>query len=98
MERHTRLNIWYVVVAAFGIMLLHSLWTQSQHVETISYSEFEQYLKDGRVDDLVITQDNIQGALKDSPPDQPKHIVANRVEPGLADRLQKYGVKFNSGR
>lgn len=37
----------------FGILLLQTLWRQYQQVEPIPYSQFQAYLKDGKIDDIV---------------------------------------------
>ena len=94
MEKQHKLNIWYIIAAIFGVILLQNVWAQRQHVQTIPYSEFEQYLKDGTVDDIVISQNYIQGALKAPPGGEVQHVITNRVDPDLAARLERYGVKF----
>ena len=38
MEKKHQLNIWYVIIAFFGVLLLQYLYTQSQQVEPIPYS------------------------------------------------------------
>ncbi|MGE0333981.1 MAG: ATP-dependent zinc metalloprotease FtsH [Gammaproteobacteria bacterium] len=95
MEKQTRLNLWYVVAAFFGLLLIQGLWSQSDHMTTIPYSEFESYLKAGKISEVVITSQYIQGTLKDAPRDNPQHVVAARVDPALASRLDQYGVKFS---
>jgi cell division protease FtsH len=75
--------------------LLETVATSRCHVTTIPYSEFETYLKDGKISEVVISSQYIQGTLKDSPQDNPQHVVAARVDPALASRLSQYGVKFS---
>jgi cell division protease FtsH len=77
-----------------GILLLQGLWQQYQQVEPIPYSQFQTYLKDGKVDDIVITDKYIQGTLKNAQPGQPSQFIATRVDPNIASDLEKYGVKF----
>ena len=95
MEKQSRLNLWYFVAAFFGLLLVQGLWSQSGHESTIPYSEFESYLKDGKISEVVISSQYIRGTLKDSPQDSPQHVVATRVDPALASRLDQYGVKFS---
>ena len=67
MDKQTKFNLWYVAAAIFGLLLIQGLWSQSDHMTTMPYSEFEAYLKDGKISDVVITSQYIQGTLKGSP-------------------------------
>ena len=96
MDRRTQIYVWYAVLALFGIIMLQNVWSQTRHVETIPYSEFEQYLKDGRISEVVVTSQSIQGTLKGEEDDQPQHVVANRVDPALVERLDQYKVPFSA--
>ncbi len=85
-KKHT-FNIWYVVAAVFGVLLLQSLYAQWQAVEPISYSQFQNYLRDGQVKEIVVTEKSIRGVLQNG-----NQFATNRVDPGLAAELDKYGV------
>jgi cell division protease FtsH len=94
MDKKAQYNLWYALAAVLGILLLQGLWQQYQQVEPIPYSQFQAYLKDGKVDDIVITDKYIQGTLKNAQPGQPSQFIATRVDPNIASDLEKYGVKF----
>jgi len=94
MDKKVQYNLWYALAAVFGILLLQGLWQQYQQVEPIPYSQFQNYLKDGKVDDIVITDKYIQGTLKNAQPNQPSQFITTRVDPNIASDLEKYGVKF----
>jgi cell division protease FtsH len=94
LNRKTKFNIWYVFIAVWGVLLLHNLWMQSLQIEQIPYSQFETYLKEGRVAEVRIGQDYIQGKLKDPAEGHPQQFVTVRVEPELADKLNTYHVKY----
>lgn len=96
MDRRMKINIWYAILAVFGIIMLQNFWSQGQHVETIPYSEFERYLKEGRLSEVTVTSQYIQGTLKGEEGAQQQHVVANRVDPALAERLEQYGVPFSA--
>lgn len=98
MDRRMKINIWYAILAVFGIIMLQNFWSQGQHVETIPYSEFEQYLEEGRLSEVTVTSQYIQGTLKGEEGAQQQHVVANRVDPALAERLDQYGVPFSAAR
>jgi len=64
MDKKVQYNLWYVLAAVFGVLLLQALWQQSRQVEPIPYSQFQSYLRDGKIDDIVITDKYIQGKLR----------------------------------
>jgi hypothetical protein len=43
MQRQTLINLWFIVLAIVGVLLLQQLWTESQRIEPIPYSAFETY-------------------------------------------------------
>ena len=96
MDRKMTINVWYVILAIFGILMLQNVLFQSQHMQTIPYSEFEQYLKDGRLSEVTLSSQYIQGTLKGEEGGQPRHINANRVDPAMAERLDEFGVPYSA--
>lgn len=94
MNQKTKFNIWYVFIAVWGVLLFHSLWMQTQQIEQIPYSQFETYLKDGRIEEVQISQDYIQGKLKDPVEGKPQKFITVRVDPEFADKLASHHVKF----
>ncbi len=94
MNPQTRFHLWYVVAALFGVFLLQYLWVQSQQVETIPYSQFQAFLKEGRVDDIVVGTNYIQGTIKDAKEGEPSRFIAVRVDPNLARDLEGYNVTY----
>lgn len=94
MERTTKINIWYVILAIIGVVMLRDVWVQQTHIEAIPYSEFESLLRDGKVEEAAIGQGQIVGKFKEPTEGRKAHFVTLRVEPGLADMLAKYNVRF----
>jgi cell division protease FtsH len=94
MEKQTQFNIWYFLLALLAVMWVHQLWVQATTVEPIPYSDFLTLLKDGKVKDISIYQNYIQGNLKQALPDGRSKFVTTRVEPELANDLSRYGVTY----
>ena len=95
MDSKTNFNIWYIVAAIIGVLLLQSLFAQTQQVQTIPYSEFESYLKSGQVAEVTVTANRIYGTLKPTDGTAQRRFVTNRVEPDLAAQLEQYGVTYS---
>jgi len=85
-------NYWMIAILVF--LGLQYLLSTQQQVATIPYSEFEQHLKDGRIDELAITERRIEGRLKEPLAGGQRRFITNRVEPQLAEHLQQYPVRY----
>ena len=49
MDRQTSINLGYFALAVLAVLWMQSLWVESQQVERLSYSEFQEQLKSGRI-------------------------------------------------
>ena len=94
MDKRVQFHIWYIIAAIFGVLILQQLWTQSQQISVIPYSEYLDELKAGKVDDVKVSGDYIQGDYK-QPQNGVKQFVTTRVPPDIAEQLQQYKVKFS---
>jgi len=98
MDKKTRLNVLYAVLAVSGVLLAQEYWVRSQGVAVIPYSLFQKLLADGKVQEVVIDADSIQGTLKaplEAAPYQGRsRFVTTQVRPELAATLEKAGVTF----
>lgn len=95
MDKKTRLNVIYAVIAVWVILIFQSLWTTTQSIKQIPYSEFEQLLEDGEVAEVAIGHDTIEGILHGSSGEPPLRFKTNRVEPELTEQLRKHGVTYS---
>ncbi|WP_137390120.1 ATP-dependent zinc metalloprotease FtsH [Rhodoligotrophos defluvii] len=95
MNPQTRFNIWYWIAAVIGILLIQQVVTTALRVAEIPYSEFEQYLEQGKVAEVAVSDRFIQGVLKQPLPDGRTQFVTTRVEPDLATQLERHGVRFS---
>jgi cell division protease FtsH len=94
MEKQTQINVWYLVLALLGIVLVQNLWQQASQIEPLPYSEFQRLLKDGKVQEIAIGKDVIHGRLREPLADGRSRFVTVRVDSELARDLERYGVKF----
>lgn len=63
-ERRWQISLWYVLAAVFFLVLLYSYGVHEAPQE-ISYSQFKALLNAGKVTDLVLTPEEVQGRLTD---------------------------------
>ena len=93
MERTTRFNVTYLMIALFGVLLLHDLWVGYRAVAHLPYSEFEKLLAEDAVSKVVIEGDSISGELK-QPRDGKRLFETRRVDPELAQELARHDVEY----
>ena len=55
---------WYIIIAAFVVLMGQSYFTEKGYIQTIPYSEFQQILNEGKIDKLFIGRTRITGAYK----------------------------------
>jgi cell division protease FtsH len=90
--RKRQIMIWYTVAAVIGVLLFQYFWMSYSQVETIPYNEFERLLGDGKIAEVTIGVDSIQGALKEPLPSGKRAFFVIRVDPQLADKLAARNV------
>ncbi len=94
MEKKTQFNLWYVLLAIIGVMMVRDLWVSTTRVQPIPYSEFQHHLQTGQLESITISDNLIRGKLKKPQPDGRTHIVTTRVDPALAKDLSQYDVRY----
>src|SRR5437016_83207 len=96
MEKKQQIHFWYVIAAVLLMLLIQSLYLESTKVTPIPYSRFETLLDENKIKEVAITQNRIQGTLKEAEPDGLKDFVTTRVQPPeLAESLNKHGVTYS---
>jgi cell division protease FtsH len=95
MNKATKFNIWYFFLAIWGVILVHGVWVRATQIQEIPYSQFQQYLAAGRVAEIRISQNHINGTLKEPKEGEPRQFLTVRVEPDLAEALATHKVKFS---
>jgi cell division protease FtsH len=97
MRRPGNVNLWYWVAALIGVLAVQYFYAASQQVAPIPYSQFLQLVREGKVEDVAISDRVIQGTVKDPLPGSgATRFTTIRVEPEtLSDELEKNGVRFS---
>ena len=94
MDKKNQINFWYVIIAILGILLVQNLYTQYSKVKPIPYSQFQSLLDQGEIAEIAIAEDHIYGTLSKTGANGLKDFVTTRVEPELAEKLDKQGVIY----
>jgi cell division protease FtsH len=96
MEKHHKFSIWYVLLGIWAVLILHNLLVSTLSIQTIPYSEFLELLKQGKVAEVAITSNQIQGKMKTEGGGLPAGALFRtvRVDPDLSSILEGYNVTF----
>src|ERR1700720_3969496 len=94
-DKKFHINFWYVIAAVLGILLIQDLYLESTKLTPIPYSRFQTLLNEDKVDKIAIGQNYISGSLKEAQPDGVKDFITARVDPDLAQSLDKHGVVYS---
>jgi cell division protease FtsH len=91
----THFSIWYFIIV-FLIFSMLQQYFLSRKVETIPYSQFKQYLVDGKVSKVTIGPDNIHGTLigKDNKPGQ-EFSTIRVTDPDLVKQLDERKINYS---
>ena len=93
-QRKVHFSIWYFIGALLVIMWFQTFVTEQQ-ANRVSYSEFKQLVRTGKVESVTIGPDRVTAALKDAQ-EPNKSVTALRVEdPELVKDLEAQGIKFS---
>src|SRR5271169_3032267 len=94
-DKKFHINFWYVIAAVLGMLLIQDLYLESTKLTPIPYSQFQTLLNENKVDKVAIAQNYISGSLKEAQPDGVKDFITARVDPELAENLDKHGVVYS---
>lgn len=83
----------YFIIAFVAIVAINSYFFKAE-VRTVQYSEFKELITRGKISDLVIDTDTIQGTLTLDDGKKMKFLTSRVEDPDLVKDLQKNNIKF----
>ncbi|WOH60284.1 ATP-dependent zinc metalloprotease FtsH [Bradyrhizobium sp. BWC-3-1] len=94
MTKNTRFNVAYAIFALLALSFIQYVFATAHAIAVLPYSEYQQLLRQGKVDSVGISDRLVQGTLKEPLPGGQKQFVTTRVDQDLAQELEKYHVRF----
>jgi len=96
MEKHYKFSLWYVLLGIWVVLIIQSYISSMFAVQTIPYSQFLNLLKSGKIVEVAITANQIQGKMKTDggAPDEAKAFKTIRVDQELSTLLEQYKIVF----
>src|SRR5437763_1835109 len=93
-KKETQYHAWYWIAALIGIMVIQAVFASYTQIQTIPYSEFQDDLKAGKIAEVRVSGNYIQGKFKEADPKGYTDFITTRVDAPTAEELSKYNVKF----
>ncbi len=97
MQKIPQWNLWYLLLAVLGMLLIQDLTQSWRSTEPLPYSELMVQLEAGNVASVVVYPDRLQGEFTRPLPDGHTHFSTLRVDPDLAQAFALKGVKVTGG-
>jgi cell division protease FtsH len=96
MKKQHRFSIWYVIIGMWLVLFLHNMIASSLTVKSIPYSEFVKAVKDGKVSEIAISENEIQGRMIDSEDSASSNSLFRtiRVDPEISQLMDENNIKY----
>jgi cell division protease FtsH len=94
MNNKTHFNLGYAIAAILAVFVIQYFISMASQIAVIPYSEYQQLLKQGKVESVGISDRTVQGTLKEPLSGGQKQFVTTRVDQETAQELEKYNVRF----
>src|SRR5215217_8104351 len=94
MTKQTRFNVGYAVIALIAFAFVQYVVSRANQIAPLPYSEFQNLLRQGKIDSVAVSDRFIQGVLKEPLPGGQKHFFTTRLDQEFASELDKYGVRY----
>ena len=96
MEKRHKFSIWYVLLGVWVVLIVQGYIASMFAAQTIPYSQFLDFLKAGKIVEVAVTANQIQGKMKaeGGQPGETKTFRTVRVDQELSTLLDQYKVVF----
>ena len=88
-------NIAYYIIMFFVIFLIQEYFIKQANYEALPYSEFKTLLNAGKIKEVVVSETEVRGVLKEASPNKKSMVISTIVDPNLSNELDKYNVKYS---
>ncbi len=100
MKKQHRFSIWYVIIGMWVVLFLHNMIAGSLTVKNIPYSEFVKAVKEGKVSEIAISENEIRGRMLGSDDGAASNALFRtvRVDPEISQLMDENNVNYSGRR
>jgi cell division protease FtsH len=92
-QNRTLMTVVYLALATLTLIWLQSVFQGTTTTDLVPYSQFEQALSDGRIQEVTVAENTLTGQLKEAVNGKTRWVTV-RIEPALAARLDNFKVPY----
>jgi len=93
LEKQHKFSVFYILIGVWVVLIVQSYIASMFAVKTIPYSQFMTMLKTGKVTEIAVSLDKIQGKMKGAG-GKTEDFKTVRVDSELSKTLEQYNVIF----
>jgi cell division protease FtsH len=93
LEKQHKFSVFYILIGVWVVLIVQSYIASMYAAKTIPYSQFMTLLKTGKVTEIAVSLDKIQGKMKDTS-GKIVDFKTVRVDQELSKTLEQYNVTF----
>jgi cell division protease FtsH len=94
MKKEAQYHAWYWVAVMVTVMAIQVIFASYTQIAQLPYSEFQDALKAGKIAEVRVSGNYIQGKFNAPDAKSLTDFITTRVDPEIAQELSKYNVKF----
>jgi len=94
LKKETQYHAWYWVAVMVAVMAIQVIFASYTQIAQLPYSEFQDALKAGKIAEVRVSGNYIQGKFTEPDANRRTDFITTRVAPEIAQELSKYNVKF----
>jgi cell division protease FtsH len=94
LKKETQYHAWYWVAVMVAVMAIQVIFASYTQIAQLPYSEFQDALKAGKIAEVRVSGNYIQGKFTSPDANSRTDFITTRVAPEIAQELSKYNVKF----
>jgi cell division protease FtsH len=94
MNKETQYHAWYWIAALLAILVIQAFFVSYTQVARVAYSDFQQALQAGRIAEVRVSGNYIQGSYRTPDDEGRTEFITTRVDPEMAQELAQHNVRF----
>jgi cell division protease FtsH len=86
--------LWYVLGLLLLLAIAQAFYLSAQSGQALSYSEFKQAVREGRIQEVTVAEDRVRGMFKTVTQGKRTFTAVRIEDPKLLEDLEQHGVKY----
>lgn len=94
-SKKTKFNISHYIIILVALFLVQEIYKRSTSFEVLPYSDFKSLLQKGKIKEVIVSDSEIKGVLKEPGEGKKLFVISTIVDPNLSNELDKFNIKYS---